>query len=529
MLTLLSAVVCILIFPKAGLWPLAWVGLIPLFFAISDVNPKNALFLGWLFGAVHSSGVGYWVFHALYFNSSAGLLASLLFMVVVFGAGIGFYFAVFSYGANRFIKMEMPLVAKALAVSCLWTGMEFCRAHFLSGMPWSFLGHSQYPWLTMIQVADVSGVYGISFLIVLINIAIFFTFTNFSDSKKVAAILFLPVILVSACLIYGHVRLSHLSTPEVMIKPAAMLKPEVKVKPEVKTKTGHVSGTRSIAVIQMSVSQEEKWDKNQWQEILSTLLKLSENALKEGAAIVVWPETTVPFYLEQQIPNSIKHLFKQYGATLVTGGPRYIGSPGNYTFYNSAYQINDGKILNIYNKMHLLPFGEYFPLGFIDVLKLRYSAPRQYSPGIEPVVFNDSFGRFGALICFEVLFPSLTRNLVNRGADFIVNVSNDAWFGKTSEHQQHFSMAVFRAVECRRPLIRSSNTGISGFIDGTGKIVSQIQAFDQGYRLYRPLFTKEITFYCRHGDLFAKSCIIILLALCFFQGIRFYIRFKKSR
>ncbi|MCD6585607.1 MAG: apolipoprotein N-acyltransferase [Desulfobacteraceae bacterium] len=484
-------------------------GLVPLFFAILDGSPKNALFLGWLFGAVHSIGVGYWVFHALYFNSSAGFLVSLLFMVVVFAAGIGFYFAVFSYGANRFIKMRMPLVVKALAVSCLWTGMEFCRAHFLSGMPWSFLGHSQYSWLTVIQIADVAGVYGISFLIVLTNIAIFFTITNFSDRKKVTAILFLPIILINAFLIYGSVRLSQLSAPESMIKP------------ESKIKTAYATDTRSIAVIQISVSQAEKWDKKKWQDILSMLLELSENALKDGAAIVVWPETTVPFYLEQQIPYSIKQLFKQYNATLVTGGPRYTGSPGNYTFYNSAYQINDGKILNIYNKIHLLPFGEYFPLGFMDVLKLRYSAPRQYSPGIEPVVFNDPFGRFGALICFEVLFPELTRDLVNRGADFIVNMSNDAWFGKTSEHQQHFSMAVFRAVECRRPIARSSNTGISGFVDNTGKIVSQIQPFDQGYRIYRPWFTKGITFYCRHGDLFAKLCIFIVLALCFFQGILF--------
>ncbi len=419
------------------------------------------------------------------------------------------------------MKMKISPAAKAVAISCLWTGLEFCRAHFFSGIPWSFLGHSQYPWLTMIQIADVTGVYGISFLIVLTNISIYMAFTNIADRKKAAAVLSLPIILFSASLIYGSIRLSHFSFPEVEIKS------EVQAKPNVPTKVNTASASESIAVIQISVSQEEKWNKKKWNDILSTLLKLSKKALKDGAALVVWPETTVPFYLEQQIPDSVKQLFQQYHATLLTGGPRYTGTPGNYTFYNSAFQISGGKILNIYNKIHLLPFGEYFPMGFIDVLKLRYSAPREYSSGSDPVIFNDPTGRFGTLICFEVLFPELTRALVARGADFIVNLSNDAWFGRTSEHYQHFSMAVFRAVEYRRPIVRSSNTGISGFIDTTGKIINQIQPFDQGYRLYRPAFTKEITFYCKYGDLFTKLCIFLLLISCFVQGMR-ALKFRRK-
>ncbi len=502
LLTLLSACLCVVIFPLPGFWPLAWVGLVPLFFAISDIHPRRAFFLGWLFGAVHSIGVGYWVFYALYFNSHAGLFVSLLFMVVVIGGGIGFYFAVFAYGAGRFMKQKMPLAVKAVVISCLWTGLEFCRAHFFSGIPWAFLGHSQYAWRHLIQISDITGVYGISFLIVLTNISIFFAASGSADRKNAAAILFLPVILISVTLIYGGIRLSQFSGPGIQTKTAIAEEP------------------KSIAVIQISVSQAEKWDAEKWQNILSTLLEFSENALKKGAALVVWPETTVPFYLEQQIPESVQQLFEKYHATLFTGGPRYTGTPGNYTFFNSAFQINDGNILNIYNKIHLLPFGEYFPLGFIDVLKLRYSAPREYSSGGEPVIFNDPAGRFGALICFEVLFPELTRALAARGADFIVNLSNDAWFGRTSEHYQHFSMSVFRAVECRRPLVRSSNTGISGLIDVTGSIIDPINPYDQGYRLYRPAFSKDITIYCRYGDLFAKMCLFILLITGAIQGIR---------
>jgi apolipoprotein N-acyltransferase len=399
------------------------------------------------------------------------------------------------------------LPAKALAISCLWTGMEFCRAHLFSGMPWSFLGHSQYPWLGIIQISDITGVYGISFLIVLTNISVFLAIKNLSTKKRAAAILFLPmllpILLISATLIYGSIRLDQFSPPNLLANLAT------------------APNQKSIAVVQISVSQEDKWDKEKWKGILSTLLELSENALKEGATIVVWPETTVPFYLEQQIPDPVKQLFRKYQATLFTGGPRYTGAPGNYIFHNSAYQIHDGNIINIYNKIHLLPFGEYFPLGFIDVLRLRYSAPRHYSAGNESIVFNDPTGRFGALICFEVLFPELTRKLVARGADFIVNLSNDAWFGRTSEHYQHFSMAVFRAIECRRPLVRSSNTGISGFIDATGKIISRIEPFEQGYRIYEPAFSDKISFYCQYGALFAKLCILFLVITFFIHGIQF--------
>ena len=214
-LSLLSAVICVTIFPKTGLWPLAWVGLVPLFFAISDTTPKYAFFLGWLYGAVFSIGIGYWVFHALYFNSSAGLIVSLLFVIVVLGGGIGFYFAIFSWGASRFINLTMPLPAKVLAISCLWTGMEFCRAHLFSGMPWAFLGHSQHPWLGIIQISDITGVYGISCLIVLTNTSIFLTMKTLSTKKHSTALLLLPILLTSATLIYGSIRLDQFSSPNL--------------------------------------------------------------------------------------------------------------------------------------------------------------------------------------------------------------------------------------------------------------------------------------------------------------------------
>ena len=156
----------------------------------------------------------------------------------------------------------------------------------------------------------------------------------------------------------------------------------------------------------------------------------------------------------------------------------------------------------------MLPFGEFFPLGFIDVLKLRYAAPRQYTAGTTYTLFDTAAGPCGALVCFEVIYPRYARGFVNQGADVLVNISNDSWFGPTSAHYQHFAMAVFRSVECRRPLARAANTGISGFIDASGRVLSQLPTFTEGINLYRLPAEKQTTFYCRYGDVFAWLCFL---------------------
>jgi len=168
-LALISSLIALLVFPRIGFWPLAWVVLVPLFFAISKAGPKQAFFIGWLFGGFAAIGVTYWIFHALYFYSNAGLFVSLLFLVIVVGGFIGLYFALFTLGANRLMRLGGPPFLKALGIPILWVALEFCRTHLLSGIPWELLGHSQYNWIRLIQIADLVGVYGLSFLIVLTN------------------------------------------------------------------------------------------------------------------------------------------------------------------------------------------------------------------------------------------------------------------------------------------------------------------------------------------------------------------------
>jgi len=303
----------------------------------------------------------------------------------------------------------------------------------------------------------------------------------------------LPLVLIGIVLVCGSIRLSQFSSPS----------------------DETFSGSETIAVIQGSTLQDEKWRKENWDRQVSTHLRLTEKALQKGARLIIWPETTITFYLQEKIPEQILDLMGRHDASLLTGAPRYVGKTGSYTFYNSAFHLTGNGIVKIHDKLHLLPFGEFFPLGFIDVLRLQYAAPRQYSPGEEYTIFSTPAGRFGALICFELIYPELFRGFVKKGADFLVNISNDAWFGRNSAHYQHFSMGVFTAVECRRPVVRAANTGISGFIDATGKIVESLAPFEEGVLLYRVNIINTETFYCRYGDLFAKLCFLGLFFVFF--------------
>ena len=216
-------------------------------------------------------------------------------------------------------------------------------------------------------------------------------------------------------------------------------------------------------------------------------------------------------YLQEQIPEEIIHLLRKYDAMLALGGPRYTGGPGAYTFYNSVFLLTGNGIGQVHDKVHLLPFQRSFPLNWIDVLRTSYAGPRQYSGAGQYTVLRTPSGVLGTPVCFEIAFPEISRGFVKNGADVLVTISNDAWFRRSSAHYQHFSMAVLRAVELRRPVLRSANTGISGHIDRAGRILSRIEPFQEGVIVTSAAPGTGQTFYCRYGDLFVGFCLAALL------------------
>ena len=493
-LTLCSASIWVAIFPQTDVWPLAWIGLLPFFFVLSRSTGKQAFGLGWLFGMVQTIGMTYWLYHAVHFHSSAGLFTGIAFSAAIWGF-MGFYQAVFAVFASKIIKNKMPAIVKSMAVASLWVSLELIRTHFMSGNPWGLAGQSQAHWLPIIQVCDITGVYGVSFLILLSNYAIFESIRCGLNARRMAATLVLPLVLVSLALVYGRARLAHFGRENLHSPRPSQI----------------------MAVVQGSVDQSNRWRQENSDQIVARHVGMTAAAIENGARLVVWPETTVPYYLQDRIPEQMVRLLKKAHASLITGGPRYEFVQKQFSYYNSAFHLTTTGIADIQDKMHLLPFGEYFPLSFIDVLKLKFSGPREYIPGSELTVFNTPVGRAGVLICWEAIFPDLACEFTRQGIDVLIVISNDSWFGRTSAHYQHFIMSVFRAVECRRPVVRASNTGISGFVEATGSVSSQLPPFTEGFLLNELRTTDAVTFYCRYGDVFAFSCVLFLLALTVVQ------------
>ena len=492
LLVCLAALLQVLAFPRSGLWILAWVQAVPFWYAISRAGTKKSFLLGWLYGGLFSIGASYWVFHALNEYSNAGFVVSLLFLLVINGALIGIYFAFYGAAAGRVLQQCPAPFIRAAGLAGLWVAMEYCRATLLGGMPWCLLGYSQYRVLPLIQAADVAGVYGVSFLIIFTSHTIYSACTCLPDKHLLLKRLLPGLAAVLAVVAYGGFRLWQYPPHQ---QDAAVISPAM------------------VAVIQGSTPQDSKWRKENTDEIISRHLRMTQEALAGGARLAIWPETTMPFYLQDKIPAALLNLLRAHDAALITGGPRYSGTKGNYLFYNTVFYLDGNGIQAYHDKLHLLPFGEFFPLGCIDVLRLRYAAPRQYTAGTTYMLFDTAAGVCGSLVCFEVIFPQLARGLVKEGADFLVNISNDSWFGPTSAHYQHFAMAVFRCVENRRPLARAANTGISGFIDVSGRVLAQLPPFTEGIRLCRLPVEKRTTFYCRYGDVFAGLCLLLGLVI----------------
>lgn len=229
---------------------------------------------------------------------------------------------------------------------------------------------------------------------------------------------------------------------------------------------------------------------------MSTYLHLSETALKKGTTLIIWPETAIQYWIQKAVPVPLLDLLDRYEASAVIGGFRQAAQSGRPVLHNSAFFLDKSGIRGIYDKMHLVPVSEYSPFQLSHALKMRF-AYNQLTPGEKPVNFLAPQGCFSTLICFEIIFPELARAAVNNGAEYLINISNDAWFGRTNGHLQHFSMGIFRAVECRRPLIRSANTGISGFVTSSGQTVTQLGPFQEGSVHHRPQAGKRDSFYLR--------------------------------
>ncbi|MGD0283049.1 MAG: apolipoprotein N-acyltransferase [Dissulfurispiraceae bacterium] len=494
----LSGLLLSLSFPTADLFPLAWIALVPLLIFLQDKDSWTALKGGFYCGLVYFFGTLYWIYHSIHFYGAVPLAASLL-LVLALCMYLSLYPAIFALlYASNIKRTDMPALFVA---PLIWTTLEFLRSYMLSGFPWSSLGYSQYSFLPIIQIADITGVYGVSFLIVAVNGALVDALLLKQRYIERPLASFLPTtggfvalsLIVVLTFSYGVFRLHQQRAGSVV----------------------------KVAVIQGNIEQDEKWNPYYQQSVIDTYKNLSLAAAGGMPDLIVWPETSAPFYfrtnkeLTAQMV-SFQRLFNSYllFGSVMTKERNDTPKPSGVRYTNSAVLLDkNGNITYIYDKIHLVPFGEFVPLrslfSFVDLT----GAIGDFLPGDSYIKAVTPFGSFGTLICYEIVFPGLARKFYTKGGDFIVTITNDAWFGKTPGPYQHFSMAVFRAIENRKPVIRSANTGISGFIDSCGRILSKSDIFTRTYMLADIKTDRTLSAYTKYGDVFSYLNIVGTLLL----------------
>ncbi len=492
-----SGVLLSVAFPKIGMGWIAWGALVPLFFAMRATSGKARFWLGFGTGCVHYFSLIYWLVPTLRIYGELPLVVAVVLFLL-----LSMYLAVY-IGLFTFIMtgIQGRRVSGIFAAPVVWVGLEYIRSFILSGFPWELLGYSQGNWLTLIQIVDITGVYGVSFLIVLVNTAIFYgllwlTRRSWHDcqpsSRGVACSGLLIVILIMAALGYGVWRLKMVDST-----------------------LAEAEDTRRISVLQGNIDQSRKWEAAFKHATVEKYLALSDSASQAAPFLMVMPETAMPFFFmyESDLTARIKKQARDLNVYILTGAPSFEKTAGGRALYNSAYLIApDGEVVDRYDKSHLVPFGEYIPLGdWFPFMEQIVFGSGDFSSGKASHVLEMGQWDLGIQICFEIIFPSAARLMTKNGADVLVNITNDGWYGRTSAPYQHFSMTVFRAVENRRSLVRSANTGISGFVDPAGRIVGATRLFTKCIDTYKVPACGITSVYTQVGDVFAKVCIVLMV------------------
>lgn len=489
-------------FPRTNIFWLAWFALVPLLVSIRNVSLKGSFYLGLVTGLTHYLTLMYWLAGTMKTYGHLPLFLALLILILL-ATYLALYLAVFSAILSGL--PSKPAICLVM-IPVLWVSLEYIRSFLFTGFPWELIGNSQYNYLHLIQISDILGVYGISFLIALSNAVIFQVFLwltgrNWQGTKitknLVAESLFAFALIFALVWLYGTWRIH--SIDELMA----------------------ASPSARVTIVQGNIDQAIKWDPA-FQEITTKkYIKLSLSAKEHKPDLVVWPETATPFYFYNNIElsNMVQKGVKDTGANFLIGSPSFDRNDNIIEYYNSAYLLgSDGKPLGRYDKVHLVPFGEYVPfnklLPFIGKMVKNIG---DFRPGQKGTVIKWDNYRLGVQICFEIIFPNLARAVVKNKAALLVNITNDAWYGRTSAPYQHFSMAVFRAIENRRSLVRSANTGISGFIDPNGRIIAATNIFEDAVMTHSVPLIQKTTFYTRWGDLFAMACLAAVVLFTVFS------------
>jgi apolipoprotein N-acyltransferase len=470
---LLSAVLLVFSFPQIEWSFLAWVGLVPLLSVLDGQKPWRAFRRAYLCGFLFFFATLGWVIYVTYIGA---------FLLVAF---LSLYFAVF--GVIFVYFQRLPVLPRIFVLSSVWVALEFIRDHFLSGFGWVMLGHSQYKNIWLIQIADKTGVYGVSFLVILVNLLIFETWRARSLFLKANIIV---ITILSAVLIYGC---------------------------WITGEKNYVQ-TVKVGIIQPNIPLAVDWDEARKPWIIDKNIQLTQKLRDQKLDLIIWPETSLPGIISDDpyLTGEIQATAARLHTPMLIGSVAQDGEQ----YYNSAFLIGaDGQMLGRYDKIHLVPFGEYLPLrpvlGWIN----KFVPLDDFTSGKTYKVFSlsPSKAKFSVLICFEDTLGYLRRHFTQAGADFFVNMTNDAWFRDTKAPFLHLQAAVFGCVENHRSLARAANTGVSALVDPWGRIIATVSDGHGKKTLIEGIawgvlpLVHEKTFYTKYGDIFTYLCFLCIL------------------
>ena len=488
-LAVLSGILLVLSHPSFNLFPLAWVGLVPLLIAVrSAPNAKSAFRIGYISGLTFFGGLIYWI--VLLYPFANIFVTVLGYVALVAYAAL--YFSVFALLVHQLPrKSGLSFIFPA---ALIWTGMEWIRSWFLTGFPWGSMGYSQWNNHAGIQIASITGVYGVTFVVILFNAAIAHLIISSSNWRSASRGVIFPIGIVASTFVYGAFCLSD------SVSPAARVQ---------------------LGLVPGNVSQAEKWKSEHAPKIFKRYLGLTENVNAAKPDLIVWPETAIhPQILSGRAESYRRRLFKMLQEDqiyLLAGAPV---READKKYYNSVFLLSpSGEKLGSYSKMHLVPFGEYVPFSsalpnFIQFETFAHGKSINLLPLAD---VEDT--KMGIAICFESVFPNLFRKFVAKGASVMGILTNDAWFVGTTAPAQHLSAAPFRAVENRISVFRCANGGISCIIDPFGRITSRTitPAQPDGVLVEDvPLKNHQsagMTLYTRYGDWFPILCLLVSLVL----------------
>jgi apolipoprotein N-acyltransferase len=495
-LTVASGLSLALAFPKFDLSLFAWVAFVPLLFAV-DGQPLGRVFgYGWLQGLACYVASLYWVVYTLHHFAGVHTVLAVIPLLLLTGAmavftGLALWAAEFCASSLRLpIFVTLPIA---------WTAVEWLRSFFPIGFPWDLLGYTAYRNLELIQFAEFTGVYGISALIVFFNAVIFAVLFQRHTRRVQTWSLSVLTGLMIVAVVFGRLRMNR-----VEAWPA--------------------EGSLKVAMVQGDIPQTIKWDPNFLPASFKVYVEQSELAARHGADLIVWPEAAAAFFFQpdNRYParllddaayrDRLLQLARETGEPILFGAPVLGVEDGRTGFYNRAYLVSGrGTVEAWYDKIQLVPFGEYVPMRSV----LGYFVKRIVAgfgdmfPGRTQTVFDVKGAKLGVLICYESIFPDLTRRAVKRGAEILVNITNDAWYGRSSAPYQLLAMAAMRAVENKVPMVRVANTGISAVIEPDGRITARTPLFKRGTEIETVGWRREHTFYSEFGDLFAELCFVL--------------------